>query len=405
MGMFHYAFEALKERKLRAILTILMVVTGGALITSIKGMSAGFDNYVRDQLSALSPNVLIVTPATEMTMFLGSRPKTTITGSMSRLIGSLPGVEYAVPYYRGQVVARCGGKVQTVSVSGVDQTKLIYVDPKLKIRKGEFVQPNDPTRAVLGSKVAKLDSESPFADLGYSIKLEYYVTEKGRQTKLSRSFIVKGVLEPVGNIVSDNTIYISPQIANSLMKRGGKYDGIFVVVEDPELNAQIEREIKARYGENLDITSPEEIFSVVKSVTGGVSAFILSIGSVSLLVGAIGIVTTLFTSVLERTKEIGILKALGFSSRHVLLLFLMEALIIGILGGVVGAVGGVEGSYLLTSLLHIGGPGMEVSMTPVIRTEDLVVTFFMVLGLSLVAGIYPAWRASKLDPVVALRKE
>ncbi len=403
--MLYYAFEALKERKLRAALTILMVVTGGALITSINGMSAGFDNYVRDQLSSLSPNVLIVTPATEMTLFLGSRPKTTITESMVRTIEALPGVEYAVPYYRGQVVVKCGGRMQTASVSGIDQTKLVYVDPKLEIMKGEFVQPNDPTGAVLGSKVAKLDTDNPFADLGYSIKLEYYTREGGKQVKISRSFIVKGILKPVGNIVSDSTIYISPQVANSLMKRGGKYDGIFVVVKEPELNEQVEEEIKARYGENVDITSPEEIFSVVKNITSGVSAYIMSIGSVSLIVGAIGIVTTLFTSVLERTKEIGTLKALGFSSRHVLLLFLMEAMIIGVIGGIIGAIGGIGGSYLLTSLMKMSLSVTDLNMTPVVRVEDLVSTFFIVLGLSLAAGVYPAWRASRLDPVVALRKE
>jgi len=403
--MVHYAFEALKERKLRATLTILMVVTGGALITSINGMSAGFDDYVRDQLSALSPNVLIVTPATEMTLFLGTRPKTTITEFTVRTIGALPGVEYAVPYYRGSVIVKCGGKMQSASVSGIDQTKLVYVDPKLEIRKGEFVQPSDPTGAVLGSKVAKLDSDNPFADLGYSIKLEYYVTEGGKQSKVTRSFIVKGILKPIGHMITDNTIYISPQVANSLMRRGGKYDGIFVVVKEPELNKQVEEEIRSRYGENLEITSPEEIFSIVKSITGGVTAFILSIGSVSLIVGAIGIVTTLFTSVIERTKEIGTLKALGFSSRHVLLLFLLEAMIIGILGGIVGTIGGIGGSYLLTSLIKIGGPVADLTMTPVIKVEDLVNTFFMVLGLSLAAGAYPAWMASRLDPVVALRKE
>ncbi|MHC1589973.1 MAG: ABC transporter permease, partial [Candidatus Hecatellaceae archaeon] len=119
---------------------------------------------------------------------------------------------------------------------------------------------------------------------------------------------------------------------------------------------------------------------------------------------AVGIITTLFTSVMERTREIGLLKALGFKNWHVLVMFLSEALIVGIIGGSLGLVAGYFGAHLLL-MRPVQFSHSAALIQPLFEVEGLVFVWLFTLAISLLAGFYPAWRASKLNPVEALRKE
>lgn len=120
------------------------------------------------------------------------------------------------------------------------------------------------------------------------------------------------------------------------------------------------------------------------------------------MVGAVGIVTTLYTSVNERIREIGTLKAIGMQNSSVLLMFLSEATIIGIIGATLGLAAGTGGGFLLTAGF---GPRGDIDISPVYKPQDLAMSWLLSVFLSMLAGVYPAWKASKLDPIVALRRE
>jgi putative ABC transport system permease protein len=197
-----------------------------------------------------------------------------------------------------------------------------------------------------------------------------------------------------------------------LMHKSGKYDGFLVAAESAEFVKSVEEEIRKLYGNDIGVTSPEAILETIREFTGGFTVFILGIALVALLVGAVGIITTLYTSVMERTKEIGTMKAIGAQKSNVLSLFMVEALIIGILGATSGLLAGIAGGYVLIAGIGSGGAseGGDTSNTPsnispVFLPSDLATVWGISVGLSLIAGIYPAWKASRLSPIVALRRE
>lgn len=404
MEVFSYAWGALKERRTRSILTILMVLISAALMTALNGMNAGMQNFVLSSFSSLSPNSLIVIPGTSSVTF----DQHDIT-----LLKKLEGVDEVVPYIEGRAILHSGVKTLHVGVAGFDQSKINLLYPTAELEAGLYVSPYDLTGMVLGAKVARPPGEvRPFAWLGQVVTLEYERTIIGlegqvKKEVVKRSFVVKGVLEYTGapgfaNI--DRAVLISLPAANSLFKRGGHYDGFIVITKSTELNNQVEKEITRLYSGNVMVISPKAIVQVIERTMAGFSTFTVSIAMVSLIVAAVGIITTLFTSVMERTREIGLLKALGFKNWHVLVMFLSEALIVGLIGGSFGLMAGYFGAYiLLMSPINIGL--REVLIQPLFQPESLVFVWLFTLAVSLLAGLYPAWRGSKMNPVEALRRE
>jgi len=186
-----------------------------------------------------------------------------------------------------------------------------------------------------------------------------------------------------------------------------------VITKDPNLNKAIMEQIRDLYGNNLIIISPQVISDMIHQVTSGVYLFIRIVAMVSLLVASVGIITTLQTSVMERIKEIGLLKALGFTNKLVLAIFLCEATIIGIIGGGIGVFFGMSLSYgmswILGRSLHIGTPSeprfFTIQIVPVFDSWNVISTWILCVALSMVSGFYPSWRASRLNPVEALRHE
>jgi putative ABC transport system permease protein len=169
----------------------------------------------------------------------------------------------------------------------------------------------------------------------------------------------------------------------------------------------IEQEIRKLYGNDIGITTVKAIIKTVQEFTGGISAFLLSIAIVSLVVGAVGIITTLYTSVIERTREIGTMKAIGAKGRHILALFLTEALMIGIFGATCGILGGIVGAYVLSAGFGGGNDGgsSNSQIAPIFLVVDMTRVWLISTALSLLAGLFPALKASRLLPIVALKRE
>src|SRR5918911_370018 len=382
--VFLLSFDALRERKVRSILTILMVVVGSSLMVALNGLGAGLGKFIDQSFSMLAPNILFVTSAqqdqTGSSPFGGGgpppAPKIILNTAVETRIRSLPFVSDVIPSYQGQVQLESSGKSLSKSVFSIDPSKLYVIAPTLEFEEGSAIRPNDPSAIYIAYDIAHPPGENtPFASIGQTLRAIYsFVDENGNQQQESRSFVVRGIMKPTGNPTIDNAVV---------------------------------------FNKDIGVTSADAILKTIKQFTSGFSVFILGIALVALLVGAVGIITTLYTSVMERIKEIGTMKAIGAQGITILSLFLVEALIIGILGATSGLLAGMASGYvLIAGLSSSGGPsgGGNTSsplsnISPVFLPSDLATVWGISVGLSLLAGIYPAWKASRLSPIVALRRE
>ncbi|HKX96691.1 MAG TPA: ABC transporter permease [Candidatus Nitrosocosmicus sp.] len=411
--IFILSFNAIKERKVRSILTILMVMAGSSLLVAVNGFSAGFTEFFNKQFNNLAPNILFVSsvPQSEdggtapLVSGTSASPtaKITLNQAVVSRIGSLPFVDEVEPSYQETVTVSSRGDSKSNPALSVDPNALTIIAPTLEYMEGSSIREGDPSAAILAEDVAYPPGEDiPFAQIGEAIRLTYsFVDEAGNTQDSSKNFVVSGIMESTGNPTIDNAIVINLEAGNSLLQRAGKYDSLFVAAEDSDSVDAVEEQIKAVYKNNIGITTVKAILETVEEFTAGITSFLFGIAVISLIVGAVGIITTLFTSVVERTKEIGTLKAIGAQGTTILILFLVEALIIGILGGSIGLLGGIGGGYMLTR----AGPGAGEGppLEPVYLPIDMVRVWITSVILSMVAGFLPAWKASRVTPIAALR--
>jgi putative ABC transport system permease protein len=409
LDLIGLSFGALKERRLRTGLTVLMVIIGVALMTSINGLGGGMNNYISEQLGTLGANALIVTPsASAFGPEAQSGMQTKLTSQTVRTLGRIQGVDYVIPSFTGGGTLRSGSESKTVAVLGMDQSKMVYVTPKISFESGAFVSSTDSGGIVLGYSIAHPSNlDKPFASMGQSVFIEFSKIEnQGGVEKLvtkRKAFLVRGILNELGSQQIDSEVFISLSAANTFFEKNSVYDVIYVITKGPDINDQVETSITKFYGKNIGVVSPKAIASTINEVMGTFLGFLTAVAAVSMFVGAVGIITTLYTSVMERTREIGLLKAIGYTGGTILFMFLMESFTIGLLGGLLGLTAGVAGAYAMIGILPL--EANAISITPYFRPTDLALVFLLACALSVIAGIYPAWRASTLSPITALKKE
>jgi putative ABC transport system permease protein len=389
------SWQALTDRKLRSILTITMVLIGAALIIAVNGMSKGTVVYIEEQFDVLSPNILIGNPrSTDLEL----------TDEYIEKIRRYEGVAQVVPYIQSGIIVSTINDEQTSIVIGIDQTKLHLIFSTFELTEGEIVSETDGFGVIMGIDIVRPESENPLAMVGDIVKLQYQKSDGRKMIIEKKSFYLRGIINEIGASVIgmpvDDMCFISLREANSFLNRRGVYDGFYIVSEDKNMNTKIRDQIQDEY--DVSIFNPSSIIKSINNISGAVADFVNNIAVVSLGVAAVGIITTLYTSMMERTNEIGTLKALGYTKRQILVLFLNEALIIGFLGGTIGLGLGIGLGFVMNELVS-GGGGWN--MTPIFEPHLFVFTWVLAVALSMASGFYPAWRAAELDPVVALRKE
>lgn len=385
------AFEALKERKLRASLTILMVIIGCSLLIAVDGISTGTLHYINKQFQKLGTNVLIVTPKSTAVK---------IDKNMINFIKNLEGVVDAVPAYTQTVTAYIMGEEVTVTIIGIDNLKLPLIFPGLELLEGTYVSETDTVGAVIGYQLA-YPSPDKKLELGQAIKISWVEAIGQEFVRHEKSFVVRGILNYFGAmfVPVDRSIFVSTKAARTFLNREESYDILFIIAKDVSYHDYLRDAISSRY--DVDVISMKIIIDVVNNVLSAITFFVNSIAIVSLVVASVGIITTLWTSVMERIREIGILKAIGFKNHHVLILFLNEAVVIGLLGSSIGTLAGVVLSHLLRNFLL----PQFTWIRPRFTIFSFIKTWSVSMIFSIVSGLYPAWRAAKWDPVVALRYE
>ena len=401
------SFSALSERKVRTLLTVLMVVVGSSLMIVLNGLSAGQAEFIDNQLNQLADNVLTVTPGQRSFRSVDTTPSIVFNTAVVNKINSLSSVDEVIPRYSGSVELNSQGRVLRTSVLAMNPDDVYVSVPGIELESDSVIKPNDPSAILVGHNVAYPDGVSfPIVNLGQSMKLTFtYVDNDGEQQSDSRTFVVSGILKESGDGSLDRSVIINEGIGNTFLKKSGKYDSLLVSLHSSEQIPQTEEDLQKMFGSSIGISSLQSRLQFRQQFTEGNNAFIQSIGVIALVVGAVGIITTLYTSVTERIKEIGTMKAIGTQNSTILLLFLMEALLIGLLGGTAGVLVGIASGHALSSVLTAPGIPNQSTITPVYRFTDTLNVWMLSVILSISAGILPAWKASTLSPLVALRRE
>lgn len=388
------SLQALWDRKLRSILTITMVVIGVGLIIAVQGMSAGAVSYMNGQFASLGSDLLIVNPGGQ-----------DITDLVIEDIMTFDGVKDVIPFYQNQVQLSTLTREKGSIILAADIDKLQLAFPTFILYEGEYFDRSDNYGMVIGSDLSDFAKEEPFALVDDTLTLSFQIFSSGssRPEVEKKSFAVKGIIDEIGMqgfLPMDDMGFISLRAGELLFDREN-YDGMYVITTetDGSLNRRVERAIEAEY--EISVFSPKRIADVVSSITTAIKDFVDNIAIVSLGVAAVGIITTLYTSMMERTKEIGTLKALGYTKRQILALFLNEAILIGIIGGTLGVFLGFGLGVLMNLLIGEGSDYVK----PIYELNSIVIAWVLAIILSTLAGFYPAKKAADLDPVVALRKE
>ena len=398
---FLMAWASLVANKLRSLLTMLGIIIGVAAVIALVSIGNGVKQDIEDSISSLGSNLLVVLPGAPRTP--GARPS---QGSMKSLkisdyeaIAKLEGVKAASPMTNGSYVVIYQNKNWTTSVAGVNanfQDVNNWTMTSGRFFSDKNVQ-NRERVAVVGQTVVK----NLFAD-------EDPVVKEIRVKNIPFRFI--GVLKSKGNGTmghdQDDTVLI-PYTTSMERVEGIDYlRRVYVVAKDDEgidrLQADIENLLRVRHNikdTNLDdfnIQNMKSIMETVAQTTGTFTLFLGAVAAISLVVGGIGIMNIMLVSVTERTREIGVRKALGATYSVIVTQFLIEAVVISLMGGFIGIAFGIGASKVI---------GMVSGMSTIVSVPTIIMSFAFSMAIGLIFGIYPARKAAKLNPIDALHYE
>jgi putative ABC transport system permease protein len=405
------ALNILLHSKLRSWLTIIGIVIGVGAIVAIVSMGEGLQQSVNERLSRFGADIITISAGRSRAFggFRGgpegggsaSTEEIKLTTKDTTAIKSVQNIKYIHGTLSGRVEVYYLTETTTLSVTGVDP--LIAKDVfDYELESGRFIGPADYNVVVIGHRIANDIFKQPLA-------INRMIDIEGKQ------FRIIGILSE-GE--SDSSIYMPIEAAREVIEDvdNDEFGSITVIASDPEYVDQIVEDIEFRLmmsrhvterDKDFTITAQKEIQEQITEVTQTMTLFLGSIAAVSLVVGAVGVANTQFTSVLEKTKDIGIMKAIGAKNRDIMIIFLFNSGLVGLVGGLLGIGLGTFASSMLSliGLRLMGGGGMGGSLTTVITPQLLTFSLFFSIIIGVIAGVVPAYNASKLKPVDALRSE
>ena len=443
--IFSYSFSAIKLRKLRASLTILGVVIGIAAIVALLSVSTGLQTTIQGQLEkGLSADTLIVVPGAGA---IGSQGSEGFGGSAGGGGGGGFGGQGAsssnIPLYINYTIQIDNLSSDIVSsiaivnqpgnitdgsysrpigggITGVNFTDYASIYSTTFVAASGSI-PLIPTedQIVIGARIndPRLNGSS-FVNVGDAVTISWPNSTQIPVTSANYTATVAAVLDKIGGFSvggpSDTGVYVPITKAASFF---GTDQASEIVVKlknsDNATITSVSKLITDYFGNQVSVISSTAVLSLVSTIFNTITIFLAGIAAISLLVAGIGIMNIMIVSLIERTREIGILKALGMKSRTVLGIFLCESIIIGLIGAVVGIVLGWGLANIVARVFGRGGliggtgggGGAVLSITPILSPEVFVLALGFGIGVSVIFALYPAWRASKLKPVDALRYE
>jgi ABC-type antimicrobial peptide transport system permease subunit len=443
--VFWLSYRDLGEKKIRTALTIIMVVIGVASIIGLISQTQGLSASVSQELSALGPTSIIVSPT-------GAAG---FTYADTALLSMLPNVSTVTPLVTGTASVYSNGQNVSATIVGATSEGLAQLIGNVSLYQGSIYQDGVDPSSLTGYSIAfPSTGAQQDAYVGRPITIKIIGRNGGTYT-----IPVVGILNKYGAslIISvDTSVIMSLPAAEAILQRSS-FSEIIVKANSTASVAALTTLIGDVYGNKARVLSTQQLTATVSSIIGSIGLLLSVIAGISLLVAAIGIMNIMLISVYERTHEIGIFKAIGFKNRDVLTIFLFQALIIGFFGGAIGIGVGVGASYGISAAISslssssstaasnstasgssssglsarsggsgsFGGGGAgagggavfasgggggsstsgasSITYSPVIEPGTVLAALLVAIIVSVAAGIYPAWRASKLEPIDALR--
>ncbi len=386
--------------KLRSALTTLGIIIGVAAVIANVSLGASFNQYFNDEIGAVGSNFIVIY-SQNIDVFFDKELE---------IIRTTPGVDGVSPINQQMAKVTYMSVSRQIDIQGVTED---YDEvANFNLDSGTFLTDKDRYVAVIGADVAyeKFDKN-------ISVKNPIDITfRKEDGGVVTQSFIVKGVIQDPETtfaqtgVESEIRVFIPIDTMNEILDRDD-YGGFFVKAQSLEIVRETGDEIDRRLARSLGVPGRDldnddakpyvvfdqiEILEQTNQLSSALTSLLTSVALISLLVGSIGIMNIMLVTVAERTREIGLLKSLGFSEKDVLSLFIIESMIVGLIGGIFGTALGMGAATIANSFLDL----------PNIFPLSLIfLGFFVSLLVGLVAGVYPARKAARMDPVEALRKE
>jgi putative ABC transport system permease protein len=396
LDQIQFITTSIRSKRLQSFLTGLGIAVGIGAVILLTSMGEGLQRFVLAEFTQFGTNLIAINPGKVTTMgtplgVFGSERLLTLEDCAS--LRQLPQVEVAVPMIQGNAEVKAGNRTRRITIYGVGPE--MDTAFKMRVGRGRFLPPDDPRLA------------RPFVVLGYKVRQELFPGSDPLGQRIQVGNLpgrVIGIMEPKGQILGfdmDDTVYLPAVRALDLFDREGLMEIDILYREGnkaEEVVAAVRRALLQRHGqEGFTIPTQQQMLDVLGSVLGMLTVAVGALGGISLLVGSVGIFTVMTIAVRERTGEIGLLRALGATRRHILLLFLLEGTVLAGLGGTSGLILG----FCCGWLIHAFVPLLPVHTpwTFVILAELLSMT------IGIIAGILPARQAAGLDPLEALRSE
>ena len=395
------AGRALVVNKLRSLLTMLGIIIGVGSVVLMVSVGRSFQGYIFDQIDALGGNVIDVYP-TGLEKFGASVDSITYDDYLA--VKKLTTVESVAPVVFRELTANFEAETRHPLVFGT--TKEIFANYGLKIERGRLLTDRDTKGAASVAVLASEIAEELFGatdPIGKRLRLE------------NRFYTVVGTLQSAGSMMMqdlETIVYIPVTTARSVFgQKHLSYMNLRAGDDDELVRSDITTILRLRHGirnpyddpdkDDFLVRSTEQATAVVGNVTLGITAFVALIAGISLLVGGIGIMNIMLVSVAERTREIGLRKALGARSHDILFQFLLEAVALTVAGGMIGIAGALGIGFILTQVASkfIGDISFAMSIPAILSAG------FMAAVIGVVFGLYPARKAAALSPMEAIRWE
>ena len=395
------AVTALLGNKLRSILTMLGIIIGVGAVIAMISIGMGVKQNVTNSIASLGSNMLIVMPGSTnkggVRSAAGSSQKLKYEDAEA-IIKKIKNIDYVSPTVNGSYQIVNGHENWNSSVYGVTPEYLKIRD--LTIGTGSFITQND------------LNSRNRVAVIGTTVATNLFESENpvGKNIRINKPYKVIGVIESKGQSSmgqdQDDVVIIPLTTAQERLMGITYIRSINIQVSSADkiesVQGQVETLLRQRHhivGDKEDDFTVRNLTSLMETMTSTttmLTLFLGSIAAISLLVGGIGIMNIMMVSVTERTREIGIRKALGATFKNIMMQFLIESVVIGVIGGLLGVAVGVG------IALAIAKTGL---FQTVITAAPILISFSFSVGIGLFFGIYPARKAARLDPIEALRYE
>ncbi|RME77972.1 ABC transporter permease [Candidatus Woesearchaeota archaeon] len=385
---FLYALKNIKRQHIRSYLTLIGIIVSVAALVMLVSLGEGLKGAITEQFEQLGSD--------QLSIFLdGGDPSfsTGLTTDDVEFVRKFPYFENVAPYLVEQgVKVTFDGKDAFAPITAWRPEDQFYIFEKtgFETEKGRLFNKGERYAVVLGH----LAADTYFDD---TIHVRNSIEIEGIKFK------VVGILEQIGNNQDDNTIGIPFETAQELF--GDKVNFIQTIVKPgldiDKVSEIIEKELEDYRGrEDILVLTPEQILEFLNNVLGGITVILSAIAFIALIVGAIGIMNSMYTNVLERTKEIGIMKSVGARQRDILLFFLFEAGMIGAIGGIIGTILGVVLAFGAGELISAAN-FLPIKVTVEWWVVLLAISFATFTGM--ISGLLPSYQASRLAPVEALR--